>query len=96
MNVVCVRNEISANRAGVGRESESWRWVGVRWSCRGSSSLKSHNSLSISSHTRRRGVNLRTHLAGVDLLAGESVVVGTHLDGVSVGVGVIVEIRDRG
>jgi hypothetical protein len=37
-----------------------------------------------------------THLAGVDLLAGESVVVGTHLDGVSVGVGVIVEIRDRG
>lgn len=37
-----------------------------------------------------------THLAGVDLLAGESVVVGTHLDGVSVGVGVMVEIRDRG
>lgn len=36
--------------------------------------------------------NPRTHLAGVDLLAAEGVVVGTHLDGgcadgVSVGVG---------
>lgn len=43
------------------------------------------------SSRRREPMGIKTHLAGVDLLAAERVVVGTHLDGgcadeVSVGV----------